>query len=68
MRVHSIDLRTGERRLEIERGIRGESEGLVTRRTPDGALHWLIAPFDPRGRPPTFGSGEGVLLTFARRR
>ena len=68
MRVYSIDLLTGERRLEIERAIRGESEGLATLRTTDGTLHWLIAPFDPEGRPPTYGAGRGALLTFARRR
>jgi hypothetical protein len=68
MQVHSIDLRTGKRRLEIERPIRGESEGLTTLRTDDGTLHWLIAPFDPKGRPPTYGANESAVLTFARRR
>ena len=68
MRVYSIDLRTGKRRLEIERDIRGESEGLATLSTAGGTLHWQIAPFDPQGRPPTYGTGRGALLTFARRR
>ena len=68
MRVYSIDLRTGKRRLEIERAIRGESEGLATLRTGDGTLHWLIAPFDPEGRAPTYGAGRGAVLTFAPRR
>ena len=68
MRVFSIDLRTGKRRLEIERDIRGESEGLATLSTAGGTLHWQIAPFDPQGRPPTYGTGRGALLTFARRR
>jgi hypothetical protein len=68
MRVYSIDLRTGKRRLEIERAIRGESEGLATLKTRDGTLHWLIAPFDPKGRPPTFGANESAVVTFARRR
>jgi hypothetical protein len=68
MRVYSIDLRTGKRRLEIERAIRGESEGLATLRMSNGTLHWQIAPFDPKGRTPTYGSDRGVLLTFARRR
>jgi hypothetical protein len=67
MRVYSIDLQTGKRRLEIERGIRGESEGLTTLKTADGTLHWLLAPFDPKGRPPTYGTGRSVVLTFARR-
>jgi hypothetical protein len=68
MRVYSIDLRTGDRRLEIERNFRGESEGLATLRTRDGTLHWLIAPFDPKGRSPTFGANESAVVTFARRR
>jgi hypothetical protein len=68
MRVYSIDLKTGKRRLEIERAIRGESEGLATLRTTSGTLHWQIAPFDPKGRTPTYGAGKGAVLTFARRR
>jgi hypothetical protein len=68
MQVWSIDLRTGKRRLEIERRIRGESEGLAVTRALGGTLHWLVAPFDPEGRPPTYGPGRGVLLTFRRRR
>jgi hypothetical protein len=68
LRIYSIDLRSGTRRLEVERAIRGESEGLATLRTADGTLHWLVAPFDPKGRPPTYGAGRGALLTFARRR
>lgn len=68
MRVYSIDLRTGKRRLEIERAIRGESEGLATLRTANGTLHWQIAPFDPKGRTPTYGADNGAVLTFARRR
>lgn len=66
MQVWSIDLRTGKRRLEIERTTRGESEGLATVKALGGTLHWLIAPFDPKGRPPTYGS-NGAVLTFARR-
>jgi hypothetical protein len=68
MRVWSIDVRTGKRRLEIERTTRGESEGLTTVRALGGTLHWLIAPFDPQGRPPTYGAGRSAVLSFARRR
>jgi hypothetical protein len=68
MEVWSIDLRTGKRRLEIQRTTRGESEGLATLRALGGTLHWLIAPFDPQGRPPTYGPGRSALLTFARKR
>ena len=68
MQVHSIDLRSGKRRLEIDRPIRGEAEGLATLKARGGTLHWLIAPFDPKGRTPTYGGGDSALLTFARRR
>jgi hypothetical protein len=68
MRVWSIDLGTGKRRLEIERSIRGESEGLTVTKAFGGTLQWLIAPFDPKGRRPTYGSKNGALLTFAARR
>jgi hypothetical protein len=63
--VWSIDLRTGARRLEIERTIAGESEGLVTVRALGGVLHWIVTPLDPGGRPPTYGTTSNVLLHFA---
>jgi PKD repeat protein len=63
-RVWSIDLATGEKRLEIERPITGESEGLVTVRTLGGILHWLIQPYNTEG-PPTYGVSNGTLLSFA---
>ena len=64
-RVWSIDLRDGSRRLEIERRIVGESEGLVTR--ADGSLGWLVQPYNEEGRPPTYGPDHATLLRFARR-
>ena len=54
--VWSVNTDTGERRLELEMRICGESEGLDVVPTLGGELHWLIAPFDP-----------GCQLTSARR-
>jgi hypothetical protein len=65
--VWSIDTSTGARRLEIERHIAGESEGLVTVRALGGTLHWIVTPVDPEGNPPTYGPDGNVLLHFARR-
>jgi hypothetical protein len=65
-RVWSIDLATGQRRLEIEREIVGESEGLVTASLKGGTLHWLIQPFTTEPRPPTYGPGHATLLSFRR--
>jgi hypothetical protein len=62
--VWSIDLASGARRLEIERTISGESEGLVVVRALGGVLHWLVTPVDPAGRPPTYGPESNVLLNF----
>ena len=50
-RVYSIDLATGAHRLEIERRIVGESEGLVTASVKGGTLHWLIQPFNAGAAP-----------------
>ena len=71
--VWSVDLKTGRRRLEIERRIRGESEGLahftLTRdlgaRTDD--LYWIITPTVFGGLPPTYGAGHSALLHFVAR-
>jgi hypothetical protein len=63
-RVWSIDLATGQRRLEIERAIVGESEGLATASLKGGTLHWLIQPFNTENRPPTYGPDHATLLTF----
>jgi hypothetical protein len=66
--VWSINLRTGSRRLEIEREVVGESEGLAVARVLGGTLHWIITPFTTTGRPPTYGSGHNTLLSFVPRR
>src|SRR5215210_5086813 len=63
-RVWSIDLATGERRLEIERQIVGESEGLVTAAVKGGTLHWLIQPYNEEQRPPTYSPDHATLLSF----
>ena len=63
-RVWSIDLADGSRRLEIERPIVGESEGLVTARIKGGTLHWLIQPFNPEGRTPTYSPDKATLVSF----
>ena len=66
-RVWRIDTTTGRRRLEIERTIAGESEGLATARLHGGVLHWQVMPI-AFGRKPTYGEGRGALLTFRPRR
>jgi hypothetical protein len=63
-RVWSIDLATGARRLEIERRIVGESEGLVTASLKGGALSWLIQPFNEEQNPPTYSPDKATLLSF----
>ncbi|HEX2086148.1 MAG TPA: hypothetical protein VHF89_10735 [Solirubrobacteraceae bacterium] len=63
-RVWRIDTATGRRRLDIERSIAGESEGLATfGRT----LRWQVMPVS-FGRPPTYGANRGALLSFRPRR
>jgi hypothetical protein len=65
--VWSIDLSTGARRLEIETPWAGESEGLDRVDALGGELHWMVQPLDPRGRPPTFGTGHGTVVSFVRK-
>jgi hypothetical protein len=66
-RVWSVDLATGSRRLEIERTMVGESEGLDVVAALGGTLHWIVTPFDPAGRPPTYPLPGNVLLHFVPR-
>ena len=63
-RVWSIDLATGSRRLEIERAIVGESEGLANALVKGGTLQWLVQPFDPGGGTPTYDPKNATLLSF----
>lgn len=67
LKLYSVDLDSGRRRLEIERNVAGESEGLLVFRTLGGDLHWLVTIADPKGRPPTYGP-ENALLHFVPRR
>jgi hypothetical protein len=62
--VWSVDLVSGARRLEIERTIAGESEGLDVVDALGGALHWIVTPIDPAGRPPTYPPPGNALLHF----
>lgn len=58
--VWAVDPDTGDRRLELEMSICGESEGLDSIPTLGGGLHWLIAPFDPGCRL-SFGPTSALL-------
>ena len=60
--VWSVDLVTGARRLEIDRRLVGESEGLDVVRARGGVLHWIVTPFAADGGLPTYRSN--VLLHF----
>jgi hypothetical protein len=64
--VWSIDVADGSRRLEVERRIVGESEGLTTVGVLGGLLQWQVMPYNQSG-PPTYGIDAGALLTFAPR-
>jgi hypothetical protein len=62
LEMWSVDVLTGARRREVALPIAGESEGLDVLDDGAGLVHWLVTPFDPRGRPPTYGTSE--LLSF----
>jgi hypothetical protein len=59
--VWSVDLKDGSRKLEIEKTVIGESEGLDIAKTLGGELHWLITPYQPGGRPPTYGRTSALV-------
>jgi hypothetical protein len=61
--VWSIDVGTGQRQLEIERQVVGESEGIDFFAGLGGTLHWLIQPYNTHGQP-TYGLANGTLLHF----
>jgi hypothetical protein len=61
--VWSVDLADGSRRLEIEREVVGESEGLDTFDAAGGTLHWLVQPFNTIGTP-TYEPNNATLLHF----
>ena len=58
-RVWSVDLTDGSRRLEIEKTIIGESEGLDIVKTRGGKLHWLITPLLGTGG--TYGNTSALV-------
>jgi hypothetical protein len=58
--VWAVDPASGERRLELQMSICGESEGLDVIHTLGGELHWLIGPFDP-GCSLSFGPTSALL-------
>jgi hypothetical protein len=48
--------------------VSGESEGLdVLGDRGRRRVQWLVTPFDPRGRPPTYGTGHSELLSLVPR-
>jgi len=59
--VWSVNTQTGDRKLQIETHICGESEGLGLFSTLGGRLHWLIAPSDDSGCQLTFGPESGLM-------
>jgi len=59
--VWAVDTRTGDRKLQIEMHICGESEGLGLFSALGGRLHWLIAPSDDSGCELTFGPQSGLM-------
>jgi hypothetical protein len=64
LEIWSVDVRTGARRREAAVRIAGESEGLDVIDDGAGLVHWLVTPFDPRGRAPEYGTGHSELLSF----
>jgi hypothetical protein len=61
--VSSMDLATGDSRLEIVRSIIGESEGLDISPGNPTTLRWIIQPYNTE-HVPTYGIHHGELLTF----
>jgi hypothetical protein len=64
LEVWSVDVRTGARRREAVLDVSGESEGVDVVDDGHGLVHWIVTPFDPRGRPPTYGALHNELLSF----
>jgi hypothetical protein len=65
LQVWSVDVAGGSpSRLEVELPINGEAEGVDVIADGSGLLHWLISPFGPGGRPPTYGGGRSAVVSF----
>lgn len=62
--VWSVNVRTGARRLEIERAINGESEGIDIVPALGGLLQWGVMPLSKTG-PATYGQPTLLTLTPA---
>jgi hypothetical protein len=64
-RVWSLDLDAGasSMRLEIEKQVVGEAEGIDFFDGLGGSLHWVIAPYNQRNIP-TYGVNNSALLHF----
>jgi hypothetical protein len=62
--VSSLDLATGDERLEIAREIVGEAEGLAVVSAFGGTLQWQVMPYNTETIP-TYGIHHGELLSFA---
>lgn len=60
--VWSVDTSTGTNRLEIERTISGESEGLDLVPNHGGLLQWSVMPIGSGGVPPTWT--QAMMLSF----
>jgi hypothetical protein len=65
--VWSIDVDTGDRRLEFERAVVGESEGIDFFDGLGGALHWIVAPYNTRTLPSEGPFYTSTLLHLAPR-
>jgi hypothetical protein len=64
LQIWSVDVRTGARHRLVSLRIAGESEGLDATATGRGLVRWIVTPFDPRGRAPTYGIGHAELLSL----
>jgi hypothetical protein len=65
LQIWSVDVNgASPQRLEVELPINGESEGVDVVPDGSGLLHYLISPFAPGGRPPTYGSGHSAIVSF----
>jgi hypothetical protein len=68
LRVWSVDVDgAGARRLEATLPVAGEAEGLDVLPSGDGLLHWLVSPFAPGGRAPTYGTGHSEIVSLVPR-
>jgi hypothetical protein len=57
----------GKPRLEATLPVDAEAEGLDVLPTGDGLLHWLLSPFAPGGRAPTYGPGHSEIVSLVPR-